>query len=627
MKKIILIFIITLFLVSCWEVEETKIQKNYKTSVVGSWVVDSNNNYIWYTRWIEQVSLATKSPGRITYMSKNIWDKVFAWELLLTLDSAEAKVWYTTANNITNSLIWLKDSTNKALDEQITAMQIKIESIKKQVEWVENGVIDTKDITNSQIETAKIWLETAKVNLEETKNTLDSKKSNIISWAKSAIIGSIILDENIIDFSDKILWITDDNKRLNDKYEDYLWIKDSNHLKETEILFLETKIIFDEYKLYYEEKIENKNPNEEEIIEWLKLAENLAEKEKILMKDLYKVLGDSIINVYFSEETINQYKNQISTFWTNIENSLMSMSWDIMLWIKWSIQNLNSFESESEKWISLLEKQIELAEKTLKQYEAISKWEINNIETQKDVANLWLQEALAWLEAIKAKKIATLKEIDAKIAEANWWKNLSWVMINNWKIIAPFSWIITAKIAEEWQVINAWMPIYEIADSKIIKIKLSVTKNILENLVKWDKKELKIEWLEKTYTWTISNISSSANTITKKYEIEITVDNKNLEIPVWAMTTVAFKGPNSWILSPLGEKEATELKSIIIPNSAIISKFMIPWVYVLENNKAIFKNIEIIKMWETNSEIKGLEIWEIIITDWKENIWDWEELN
>ena len=53
---------------------------------------------------------------------------------------------------------------------------------------------------------------------------------------------------------------------------------------------------------------------------------------------------------------------------------------------------------------------------------------------------------------------------------------------------------------------------------------------------------------------------------------------------------------------------------------------MIPWVYVLESNKAIFKNIEIIKMWETNSEIKGLEIWEIIITVGKENIWDGEEL-
>jgi hypothetical protein len=53
---------------------------------------------------------------------------------------------------------------------------------------------------------------------------------------------------------------------------------------------------------------------------------------------------------------------------------------------------------------------------------------------------------------------------------------------------------------------------------------------------------------------------------------------------------------------------------------------MIPWVYVLENWIVKFKNIEILKQNDSFSSVKWLEVWETIILDGKENIWDGEEL-
>ena len=129
----------------------------------------------------------------------------------------------------------------------------------------------------------------------------------------------------------------------------------------------------------------------------------------------------------------------------------------------------------------------------------------------------------------------------------------------------------------------------------------------------YDNVLLEIEWINEQVNWIITNIFPSKDLITKKINIEISLKNIWNNIKIWSYTKVIFNNflINSWI---------------IIPNSSIISRFMIPWVYVLDDWITKFKNIEIIDQNDNFSEIKWLNIWEIIIIDWKENIWDWEKL-
>ena len=162
MKKIILLIILTLLISSCWQEKIVEIKKNFKTSVVWTGIVNTDDNFIGYTKGIKQALLAPKVPWRITYMWKNIWDKIYAWNLLASLDWAEAKNGYNTANNIIANLENIKNKTNKAFDDQIIALEKKIDSVKAQINWVTTWLEDTKDITKSQ-------LTVAKANLEETK--------------------------------------------------------------------------------------------------------------------------------------------------------------------------------------------------------------------------------------------------------------------------------------------------------------------------------------------------------------------------------------------------------------------------------------------------------------------------
>ena len=631
LKKLIISLLFLILLSSCsWNEEEKKVVKNFSTYTVKTGKIDNVNKFTGYTSGVKEVMLATKSPWRITYLSKNVWDKVRAWELIASLDWAEAKTWYSTANNIVNSLYNLRKQTANSFDAQINSIKEKINQAKIWAKWVSTGLEDTKKITNAQLETAKsgikqakLWVETAQKNLEETKKTIETNNKNILDWAKSAITQSVILYKNIIDFSDKTLWVTPENKRDNDKFEDYLWGKDSIQLKETEKYFITAKESFDNYEKQYTTFIEDKNPSEEQIVETLKIWEKTAETQKLLLKKLYTTVDNSIANIYFPQSVIDEYKKNISKMWSDVESSLLTVNWNYVLWIKWSLQNLDSLNANKDKGISLLEKQVELAKawletakKTYNQYLAMSQWKVNWVNTKKEVAESQLKEAQSWLKAVQAKKEASLKEIDAKIAEAKWEKNSASVMINNWKIYSNISGIVTMKMAEVWQVINAWMPIYKIVNTSKLKVKTSVPNDIFKKLKIWENINLTVEWYNKVITWKISQINKSANKFTKKYDIEITINNSKWDIPVWAMSNILIKQ----------ESNSKKIWNAIIPNDAIISKFGLPSVYVLKDWVAHLQNIKIIKMWEKESEVTWIKSLDKIIVSWKENIYDWEVL-
>ncbi len=624
MKKLIIIALtISLLLTSCGKEEKT-IVKHYWTWIVETWSIDLNTSFVWYVESENTVNLSAKMWWKITAIYKKQWDKVIAWELVAELDWSEAKTWYSSVWNIITSLETMKTQTSTMFDAQIEAMQAKVEQAQAWTSWVIQWLSDTKNITENQLQTAKsqveqasIWLETTKTNLEQTKIVLETNREHIYKNTINAITNSVILDTNILNFSDILLWITDENEDKNDSFEDYLSAKNTKYLKEAEKEFLEVNKLFIEYKKIYEEKIEDKTPDNETIKE---IAENwviIAEKLKVLLSTVYDVLDNSIDNVQLSQATIDSYKSQISTMWQNIEASLLSVSWDYILWLKGSIENMESFNSESSMQLSLLEKQVSLAEKgletaqnTYEQYQAISQWQVNEVSTKKEIAELSLKEAQAWLEALKKQKQTSISEIDAKIKEAQAEQNNAWVMISNSKIISPVTWVITNKLAEVWQVVWWWMPVLIVSNESDLKIKIWVDDDTLESINVWDTVKIEAENNDKQINWTVKNIYPSKDYITKKNIVEVSLDDN---IKIWTIVSVYFE-------------QKTENTSIIISNSAIIQKFMLPWVYVLEDWKAIFKNIEILEQNDNFSKVSWLKAWEIIITSWKENIYDWEKL-
>lgn len=636
MKKILIPTILLSFvLFSCSNETTQTPQKYYQTSQTQTGNIIESQSYVWYTDSFHSIALAPKVWGKIISLTKNVWDYVKIWEVIATLDSQEAKTWYTSSNDIIKNLENLKTATSQMFDSQILVMEEKIKQAKTNIEianigakWNESWVLETKDITKnqlttieSQIQTAQTSVESALLQLENTKNSLFQKENDIYSNSKSALTNANILASNIIDFLDNIFWVSQANKHKNDPFEIYLWARNITLKNEVEQNLEKFIHDFKEIqKLSWE--------NQQEVKEVLETYHNIFWNDmRKLLKNAYTVFENTVENTYLSQSTIQEYKSQITKLQTQNEQIILSVSGNYFLWLKWSLDSIKSFDTEKKSTIDMLEKQLELAKKqkeTLEnsknQISSTGNAQITDITTkneiakkQKELSENAFQEALAWLESLKKQKQASLTEIDAQIWQVQSGKNEAWVMIENGKVTSLIDGIVTKKLVEIGSVIWAGTPIIMVSNDKNIKIEIALRDDSINTIHIWDEVQAEIEWVSELVSGNISNIFPSKDTLTKKTTVEIKIDNPKVKIGSYAKVY-------------LNTNTNSQTTAILIPNQAIISKYMLPQVFVLENGKAKLTHIKIIKQNDSFSQIEWLSAGQIVITDGKENIYDNEEL-
>ena len=616
MKKISIVLLwwfITILLSSCNSEVIQKNNKYYSTGTVFSGSITSSHSYIWYVEWESTIQVAAKVWWKITKLNVDSWDFVKKWDLLAELDSSEAKVWMATSDKIVWSLFEMKNTTAAMFDEQIAYMQEKINQAEIWKTGTQSWYLNTLSITKTQLDNALLWIDTVKSELEHTKNVMLTQQEHILSNSKDAIVVSVILDTNIINFLDELLGVTDKNEHKNDKFEDYLSVKDKTYIQDALAKFKTTHVLYTDYKSFYDTSIDGNTPSRDELMTWLQQAELLAESLKSLLDSTYHVLDHSIDNVVFPSSAILEYKNNIVNFGYAVENNLLSVSWEYLLWIKGAIQNIEEFENAYQMQIELLEKKLQSAEKNYSQIQAVSNWNITDISTQLSLSESQLNEAKLSLQWLLEQKEAKLSEIDVKIQEAQWQKNSSSVMAYNWKVYASVSGLITDRYVEVWQVVWWWIPLFTLWEVGNVKVQISINDDFKQQLSLWESVLLEIDGLQKQVVWKVYKIYPSKDRVTKKIYVDILVENNSGEISIWSYSKVLFS-------------KKSKANQLIIPNDAIVSQYLVAWVYVLDEGVVRFKNIEIIDQNDNFSHISGLEQWDIIIIDGKENVWDTEEL-
>lgn len=636
MKKFITLLLLTLVLASCGDQKEVKNEVYYKTWSVKMWNLNSQESFVWYTDSFNKTDFWAKVWWKITKINFWEWDYVKSWELIATLDWLEAKTSVNSTKEVINSMLDLKNQTAKMYDEQIQATKSKIDQINTwleiadlQISQANNANSDTKNISQNQLKTiqtqidaANTSLQTANLNLENTTQNLKQKESVIYSNSKNSISASIILWDNIVDFLDNIFWITQKNRKNNDAFENFIWAKDNSQKIKTEKLISEYINNLSEIK----ENFSNISSNDD-TKKLLQKANILYSNDlRTLLKESYLTMQNSVSSANFTDSTINTYKTQIATFQTQNEQVILNVSWNYIIWLKWSIDSIENFEKEYKSTLDLLQKQVDLATKqvevlnqTYNQYSSVWNWQINDVNSkveiakkQKETLNNQLNELNLNINALNEQKNAKLKEIETQISQTNWSLNNSEVLANNSKIYSSISWVVVKKYAEVWQIVWAWTPILSIATNKDIKINIYLwDDDILKTKIN-DEVWVKIDWLQNQIIWIITNILPTKDKITKKTIVEISVKNTDKNIKIWSYAQIFLKNNSS--------------KGLIIPNSSIINNFMQPWVYVLKDNKIIFQNIKILSKDDENSMIEWLDENQIIITSGWDYLYDWMEI-
>lgn len=668
MKKIIsIILILSIILVSCSK-EENIEKKFFKTYKVSSWLISSKDSILETVEWKNTTLLSFKNPWRITNIFVKEWDKVKSWQILATLWNEEANInliWsYNILEEIQNMWInvyWMwndtkniKNSLNNLYDEKIKLIELEYNKAKiatqiseKDLNLAKSNYDDTSLIfswtllsSEQTIKQAENAYNLANNNLENTKKLLELEKNNIEKNAVNSLTNAYIIARNAKNYLDNILWITNENKDRNDYFELFLWAKNFNSKTKAEDSFRIFNNKYEQtYKLYQENIVDKTNIPKDTLIIVLNNALETLNSLRNNLHDTMDLLDNSVTSSNFDENTLNWMKNQITILIANLEQAILNPSAIWMTWVKWSIEGIESFDKNYDLKIKQLEDSLNIAYQNLeltKTWKDITKNDnsknISNLQTnisiKEDNLNLskiWEIEIQKSIELTKKEKESKLSELDAKISEIQsklseiWSKKAELKMnsqlaqnnIESWIIKAPFDWIIIKKMIDIWSVVWAWIPIITITslDWKYIKTYIN-NENYNKNI--WDNIQLINENNNYTSNWIISLLNETKDIINKKNYTEIEI--KDIKINIWDRYFINI----SWKNKP---------KQIIIPQNSIIDKYTEPWVFVYNNWIANFKIIKIIESDNNFVAIDWLKIWDIIITDWKDNILDWERLN
>ena len=586
--------------------------------ILQTWSILKEINYVWIIESKSQTMLGSPIGGKIISIKVEEWDYVKWGWLLAEVDPSVVATNLKSASDILTTLQAMYQSTEAMFDAQIKAMEEKVNQAKagmemalKALEWTTKWLKDTQNITKEQLETAKkqveqakIWVETSKTNLEHTKKVLTQKEKDIYSNSKNALAQARIVATNFLDFVDQLVGISDKNKSKNDAFEVYLWAKNTALKEKIKNEWRQIYNNYSDWKSKVDKLIEDvKNSPDvtadenlkQRIYDQLKKTETLFVSLRSLADDVYRLVDSSVSSPTFPEQMINQYKHQATTFQNMIEQTLLTAQGNYLLGIKGSIQAIENFKKESKMQLDLLQKQYEMAKKqyetakqTYKQYLAMSEWKVDEIVTKKEVAEKQYEiakkqydEALKGLEALKKQKETQLSQIRSQIARVRWNKNQAAIQLSYTKVIAPYDWVVVKKMADIWQVVGPWMPIFALADDRELKIKVYVPASSANKLELGKNVKIYVSSLEQWFTGQISKIYPMVDFMSKRVPVEIKIENPTHKLKIWMYADVYF--------------DLAEAKGLMIPKDFVKYKWWQP--YIVVDSKQWTKEVNINIVW------------------------------
>jgi RND family efflux transporter MFP subunit len=201
--------------------------------------------------------------------------------------------------------------------------------------------------------------------------------------------------------------------------------------------------------------------------------------------------------------------------------------------------------------------------------------EANYQETQADVRryqNLTKGEAVAQIQLEKANLAAKSAESQLKILQKQ---------LKNTTIIAPFSGTITAKTFDLGSVLGVGAPLAQLTDISAVKLVISVPEKDILKFKEGQSVNVTTDvFPDQQFAGRVSMISAKGDNA-HNYPVQIMVSNSSANMLRAGMYGSVVIG------------NSLKTNALLIPRNALIGTAKQPQVFVLENGKAVLKNIQI----------------------------------
>ncbi|MBK7214321.1 MAG: efflux RND transporter periplasmic adaptor subunit [Bacteroidales bacterium] len=238
----------------------------------------------------------------------------------------------------------------------------------------------------------------------------------------------------------------------------------------------------------------------------------------------------------------------------------------------------------------------------VKEGQVLASCDLELLQAQKDLAEANLNKArkdLKKFQEMLQSKAATQTQVDelqlalynAQSAYVTVNKQIEYSIIN-----APFSGYITAKHVEKGSMIMPGTPIAELMDISTMKFTAGIAESDLAKIKSNQEVQIMADIYQGfTYTGRIKNIGMKADG-SRRFPVEIEVRNNTAKPIRSGMYGMAF-------FSSEGTHNA-----MVIPRTAMIGSIKDPYVFVVENDRAIRKTIKVGTASENTIEVlEGLK--------------------
>lgn len=538
MKKIVSMIILSTFiLTSCfgkwdWDLVKEDVKKDFFLDIKK--ISDFDNiaslNKTWKIDSSQNITLNTNANGRVKSILVKNWDNVIEWQLLAILEDniwnynlnleiainaldASKNALEITKNNLLNSENNLEkaklnyDSTKLKLDKAIGDIERNL-----------NNLSIEDETTSTSIEINKIDNSISRTKLEYDSLVL-SNTETLASFKRSLDKEIIVLNNylnDIIYFSDEILWVTEFNKNKNNSYEIYLWAKNSSQKLQSEALLKDLINVRDTEIASLIIVINS----EDDYKKYIKKIEEIYTLVSEFLTSFDITLSNTIPNIWAINETqISWFKTQISWYnstYNSYKSSFLALSNSIYSFLETYKNNQSSLLKQIEN----LEKDKNIYLKSLDLNKITSRSTLDEAISNRDLTlrNLDLLIKDAQVAIIDSQTRVRDAEIRVRDSEINYKKALK--EEEKLFIKSPISWIIWEILIDRWQEIFSWTPVFNILSEWSKEVTISFNKDELDYISEWMKVYFNIS--NETFTWTIYSIAKNADN-NLKYQAKVTI--------------------------------------------------------------------------------------------------------
>ncbi len=599
MKKIIsIITLISLvFLTSCGkevEVKEEK-KKDFVVNVTefNEFSTEAILNKTWKISSSQDISMSSNVSWRVWNILVRDGDTVQQWEILAVIDDTIAN-YGISVSRARNSLDRAKinyDSQKINLDKAVFDTNINLKKLKSNLEALRGN-------TDENLKNAESDLENSDYTSSDSKSALELQKlDNAVKKAELDYQNKLVADsetlqgfyssikkehnamriflDDVVEFTDELLWVTDRNKDKNDNIEDYLGAKDSsqkNQIKE------ELKTLIAYQQSTYNNFDINSVDTEEELIDALNTISKAFNLSKNLLNNFELTLNNSIesltvlssLDLANYQWVVNGYQAALQWNYTSFlafDNGVKSFS-------RTYKQNQQSIVES----IELLKKDREIAKKSILVWGDKALVWLNKVKISSEdaIRSLELQVESAkntYDNSIKTRDV-TLRSLKNGIRESELALAQSQKEYNKLTVRSPITWAISSVGIDIWQEVSPGKSLFTVQNNTDNEVEIAFSKDEL-SLVKVGN-NASVLYDGTSLTGSIHTLSSIADS-NLKYKskvqlskatsllwdivsVEVPLTLKNQLIPV---NIVTVQNDGTWVIS-IYEEEKIKRKKIVL---------------------------------------------------------------